>query len=72
MPQAFALRECRVGTFLPYQPDSACATLSSLPATRSGASMFIFQRPLLGPLLALAMAAMLVVLSALVDLSAVF
>jgi hypothetical protein len=34
--------------------------------------MFIFQRPLVAPLLALATAAMLVVLDTLVDLSALF
>ena len=34
--------------------------------------MFIFRRPLIAPLLALATAAMLVVLDTLVDLSALF
>ena len=34
--------------------------------------MFIFQRPIVAPLLALAMVAMLVVLDTLVDLSALF
>jgi hypothetical protein len=34
--------------------------------------MFIFQRPLVAPLLALATAAMLVVIDTLVDLSALF
>jgi hypothetical protein len=34
--------------------------------------MFIFQRPLVAPLLALGLAAMLVVLDALVDLHALF
>jgi len=39
---------------------------------RAGAAVFIFQRPLLAPLLALAAVAMIVVLDSVVDLSALF
>jgi len=70
MPQPAGLCDCRVGTFLPYQRDAAFATLLLTNNDVAGAPMFIFKRPVVAPLLALATLAMLVVLDSLVDLSA--
>jgi len=72
MSQPVALREWHVGTFLPYQPDAPFATL--LPGHRRNPElpMFIFRRPLVAPLLALAITVTLVLLDTLVDLSALF
>jgi hypothetical protein len=57
--------------FFPYLRAAAFATLF-LVSNQRGVSMFIFQRPLVAPLLALATIATLVALDTLVDLSALF
>lgn len=72
MSQTSALSECRLGTSLPYQRNTVCDTLFSGTSRESGAFMFIFQRPIVAPLVALVTVAMLVVLDTLVDLSALF
>jgi hypothetical protein len=72
MSRTCAGSKCHLGTFLPYYRNTACDTLLLRASRDPGASMFIFQRPIVAPLLALAMVAMLVVLDTLVDLSALF
>jgi hypothetical protein len=71
MSPAGVLSERHIGTSFPYSRAASFATLF-LVSNQRGASMFIFQRPLVAPLLALATIAALVALDILVDLSALF
>jgi hypothetical protein len=72
MPPAAARNEYRLGTFLPYQLYAPFVTLFLATNQLTGTTMFIFQRPLAAPLLALATSAVLVVLDTLADLTGLF
>jgi hypothetical protein len=72
MPPRAAPTDRDGGTFLPYWPDAIFATLLPVANQLTGALMFIFQRPFVAPLAALAIAALLVALDSLTDLHTLF
>ena len=72
MSRTCAGSKCHLGTFLPYYRNTACDTLLLRASRDPGASMFIFERPIAAPLVALATVAMLVILDSCFELSALF
>jgi hypothetical protein len=72
MPHAAASYGGHGRTFFPYWRAGAIGTLLLVVNDLEEHPMFIFSRPLLAPLLALAAVASLVVLDTLIDLRALF